>query len=369
MSKRRMPKPTWHRYVGIAAAVVVIGAGAAVAAEAGSGSGSGSGGPAAAGATASQGADSAGVLPAGASPGASASGTARPSGSTSPSARASASASGTATASASATPSAQGAAKTTAPAAGTATPATVAGPPHPASARVFTGLAFDTCTAPSASKMSAWKASSPYGGAAVYIGGQNRGCSQPNLTSSWVSTTSAAGWKLIPIYVGAQPPCQTSGSPERISAADAASLGASDGADAVAKAKALGMRGGSAVYLDMEAFDASDTACVTSVLTYVQAWDKALHTRGYWAGFYGFSSSSAAVVAKAKPTTPDMPDVLWYARYDGNNSTTAGFPFSSGLWTGHRRGHQYQVNSKESYGGAAITVDRDAWDAPVAVTG
>ncbi|WP_322974304.1 glycoside hydrolase domain-containing protein [Actinacidiphila epipremni] len=372
MSKRRAPKPAWHRYAWIAAAVVLVGGGGAVAAGAVGGGGKNAG------------ADARDVAAGGASPSAGAAGSAAPGASATPSAKASASASGTATASATATPTASGTATATpktgasgggaagdggGDATGGAEPATVAGPAHPASAEVFTGLAFDTCTAPGASKMSAWKASSPYGAAAVYIGGRNRGCAQPNLTSSWVGTVGAAGWKLIPIYVGAQPPCQTSGSKERISAADAASLGASDGADAVARAKALGMRASSALYLDMEAFDDSDAACVGSVLTYVQAWDKALHARGYWAGFYGFTSSSAAVVAQAKPTTPDMPDVLWYAKYDGNDSTTTGFPFSSGLWTGHRRGHQYQVNSKESYGGASITVDRDAWDAPVAITG
>jgi hypothetical protein len=361
VSNRRLPKPKWHRYAWIAAAVVLVGGGGAVAAGAVGGGKSGAVDvrDVAAGPGATDGAPSSAPVSASATPSGSASPSAKASGTPKASASATATASGKATATATASSSGGGGAK----------PATVAGPPHPASVKVFTGLAFDTCTAPSASKMSAWKASSPYGGAAVYIGGSNRGCAQPNLTSSWVGTVSAAGWKLIPIYVGAQPPCQSGSGGERIGASDAASLGASDGADAVSRAKALGMGASSAVYLDMEAFDETDNACVDSVLTYVQAWDKALHARGYWAGFYGFSSSGADVVAKAKPTTPDMPDALWYARYDGNDSTVTGFPFSSGLWTGHRRGHQYQVNSKESYGGSSITVDRDAWDGPVAVVG
>ncbi|WP_317452885.1 glycoside hydrolase domain-containing protein, partial [Streptomyces sp. CBMA29] len=233
--------------------------------------------------------------------------------------------------------------------------------------RTFTGLAFDTCTAPSASKMASWKSGSPYGAAAVYIGGANRGCAQPQLTSSWVTTVSGSGWKLIPIYVGAQPPCQTGGSPERLTAATAATLGARDGADAVTKAAALGMRPASALYLDMEPYAVSDTSCNNAVLTYVQAWNRALHTGGYLAGFYGFSSSSAAAVAAAKATMDDMPDAFWYAKYDGVNSTTIGFPFAANLWTGHRRGHQFLVNSKETYGGVTLTVDRDAWDGPVAV--
>lgn len=360
MSHRRRPnRPTWHRYAAIAAAVVVIGGGAALASAAASG---GSGGGAGHGRTA----NAAGTPQGGASPTA---GTPA-AGGTSPSAAPT----GTASTSASAKPRSTASPRATAGpgrSAGpsTAAPAGDAGPPHPSSVSVFTGLAFDTCTAPAASTMSAWHAHSPYGAAAVYIGGSNRGCAQPQLTASWMRGVGAAGWKLVPIYVGAQPPCQTSGNPERITASTAASLGASDGADAVARAQGLGMRSPSAVYLDMEAYDTSDTACVDAVLTYIRAWDRALHARGYWAGFYGFTSSSAAAVARAEPATPDLPDALWYARYDGNASTTTGFPFAGTLWTGHRRGHQYQVDSRETYGGAALTVDRDAWDGPVAVIG
>ena len=229
---------------------------------------------------------------------------------------------------------------------------------------VFTGRAFDACTAPSSAAMKKWKTGF-YGAAAVYVGGRNRGCAQPQLTSSWVKSVSTLGWKLIPLYVGAQPPCQSSHNPERLTAATAASLGKTDGTDAVAKASGLGMKAGSAVYLDMEAYDISDTACVDAVLTYVRAWDKAVHAKGYWAGFYGFRSTSAAAVANATDRT-DLPDALWYALYDKVKTTTSDFPYRSTLWTGHRRGHQYLVNSKESRGGYAITVDRSDWDGPVA---
>lgn len=231
---------------------------------------------------------------------------------------------------------------------------------------VYSGRAFDTCTAPTLSTMKAWKAFGFYGAAAVYVGGRNRGCAQPQLTSSWVKSVSAAGWKLIPLYVGAQPPCQTSSNPEKLTASTAASLGATDGADAVAKASALGMKPGSAVYLDMEAYDITNTSCVSAVLTYIRAWDKAVHAKNYWAGFYGFKSTSAAAVAKATNRT-DLPDILWYAYYDKVRTTTTDWPYASTLWTGHRRGHQYMVNSKETHGGVTLTVDRDAWDAPVAV--
>jgi hypothetical protein len=130
------------------------------------------------------------------------------------------------------------------------------------------------------------------------------------------------------------------------------------------------MRRGSAIYLDMEAYDTTNAACVQAVQTYVQAWGRAAHAAGYWAGFYGFSKSSADAVARADAAgASGMPDAFWYARYDGNADTTTGFPWLASLWAGHRRGHQYAVGLHETYGGASITVDHDAWDAPVAVTG
>ncbi|MER6565569.1 glycoside hydrolase domain-containing protein [Streptomyces sp. NPDC001093] len=231
----------------------------------------------------------------------------------------------------------------------------------------FTGRAFDTCAAPSLSAMKAWHTGF-YGAAAVYVGGRNRGCAQPNLTASWVKSVSSLGWKLVPLYVGAQPPCQSGSNPEKLTSATAASLGATDAADAVAKASALGMKAGSAIYLDMEAYDTTNTSCNDAVLTYVRAFDKGLHAKTYRAGYYGFSSSSAKAIATATDRT-DLPGNLWYALWDKNNTTTADWPWGSTQFTNHSRGHQYLVNSKESHGGVTLTVDRDAWDAPVAITG
>jgi len=234
--------------------------------------------------------------------------------------------------------------------------------------KTFTGRAFDTCAAPSLAAMKAWKADGYYSGAAVYIGGKNRGCNQPNLTNSWVKSVNAQGWKLIPLYVGAQPPCQTGSSPEKITPATATSLGATDAADAVAKASALGMKTGSPIYLDMEAYDITNKACNDAVLAYVRSFTKTLRTKVYRAGYYGFTSSSAKAIATAVNKT-DLPGNLWYALWDGQDTTTADWPWGKDQFTDHSRGHQYKVNSKETRGGYTITVDRDTWDAPVAIVG
>ena len=89
---------------------------------------------------------------------------------------------------------------------------------------VFTGLGFDACTAPSSKTMAAWGAS-PYRAVGVYIGGVNRACSQPNLTASWVSAQTVAGWHLIPTYVGLQAPTSSCGSCAKLSAAQAGRAG------------------------------------------------------------------------------------------------------------------------------------------------
>ncbi|MET9084805.1 glycoside hydrolase domain-containing protein [Streptomyces sp. NPDC004237] len=233
--------------------------------------------------------------------------------------------------------------------------------------KTYTGRAFDTCAAPSLAAMKAWNTGF-YGAAAVYIGGKNRGCAQPNLTASWVKSVTTVGWKLIPLYVGAQPSCQTGSNPEKMTTANAASLGTADATDAVTKAAALGMKAGSPIYLDMEAYDTTNTSCNNAVLTYVRAFDKQLRAKTYRAGFYGFTSSSAKAIANATDKT-DLPGNLWYALWDKKNTTTSDWPFGATQYTGHSRAHQYMVNSKETRGGYTITVDRDTWDAPVAITG
>ncbi|NYE40671.1 glycoside hydrolase domain-containing protein [Streptomyces fulvorobeus] len=233
--------------------------------------------------------------------------------------------------------------------------------------KTYTGRAFDTCTAPSLSAMKAWRTGF-YGAAAVYIGGKNRGCAQPNLTKSWVKSVNATGWKVIPLYVGAQPPCQKSANPERFTSSTAASVGASNARDAVAKASALGMKAGSPIYLNMESYDITDKACNDATLTYVRSFTKTLRNATYRGGLYGFSSSSAAAIATAANKT-DLPGNLWYALWDKKNTTTTDWPWKPTQYTNHSRGHQYMVNSKETRGGHAITVDRNAWDAPVAIIG
>ena len=53
---------------------------------------------------------------------------------------------------------------------------------------------FDACAAPSLTTLSKWKSSSPYTVVGIYIGGANRGCAQPNLSPTWITSAASQGW-------------------------------------------------------------------------------------------------------------------------------------------------------------------------------
>ena len=192
-------------------------------------------------------------------------------------------------------------------------------PAAPAAARrtaahTFAGKGFDTCQAPDLATMNAWRAHSSYGAPGIYFGGRARACkSQVHLTPDWVRRTTGSGWSLLPIYVGSQSPCVTRSNknPYRIDTRRPTAQGAGEGKDAVKSAGALGLDPGSALYLDMEAYDIKDAACAGATLKYVKAWDKSLHAAGYVSGFYSSADSGIRhLEAARKAGSADLPDVI-----------------------------------------------------------
>lgn len=233
--------------------------------------------------------------------------------------------------------------------------------------RIYTGLGFDTCREPTQKALRAWWGRSPFKAVGVYIGGEGRGCSQPGLNASWVSATDRMGWRILPIFVGAQAPCISDARSKkpRIDPGEAEAEGTSDGEDAVSDAGDLGIAPGSPITLDVEAYKRSDTSCVQSVLAYTEGWSQVVRGSGYLAGFY--SSANSGIVDLA--AHPGLADLVWYGRWNNKASTVNERSLPSGYWSGHRRVHQYRGGAKETYGGVAMNVDRDAVDAPVALVG
>ena len=243
--------------------------------------------------------------------------------------------------------------------------------PLPPAPQIFTGQAFDTCTAPSLGALQAWRHSSPYGAVGIYIGGRNRACSQPRLNPDWVRSATVLGWGLLPLYVGSQAPCLAPRSGTRIDPRHAVTTGTSEGRDAVRAASALGLAPSSPLYLDMEAYNRDGAGCTLAVLQYTAAWSQAVRAAGYLSGFYSSADAGIADLAAAalhrSAGAPPPPDVIWYARWDSRAATDGYHVLPPGEWADHRRVHQYQGNATERHGGVTLCIDRNAVDAPVAV--
>jgi hypothetical protein len=222
-------------------------------------------------------------------------------------------------------------------------------------------LGFDACSAPSTTTMSAWR-SSPYHTVGVYLGGTNMGCSQPNLSTSWVRAEIAAGWHLIPTYVGLQAPT-VSCSCSAIVPSSASAEGTAAARDAVSRAQAVGLGRGNPIYFDMEAYTPGASA-TSAVLTFISAWTKTLHADGYVSGVYSSAASGIKDLAAAGSSFT-RPDDIWIANWNGTQSTSD--PYVPGSeWANHQRLHQYQGGHDATYGGITLNIDSNYLDGATA---
>ncbi|CAM5544914.1 hypothetical protein SNARM312S_00569 [Streptomyces narbonensis] len=241
-------------------------------------------------------------------------------------------------------------------------------PVPPAPAPRFAGKAFDTCEAPSLTVMRAWLRS-PYRAVGVYFGGRGRGCpGQKELTPAWVASAHAMGWRLLPLFVGSQAPCVHSAAkrPYAIGTRPS-SQGAQEAGEAVRAAGALGIGANSPLYLDIEAFRLEDTSCAATTLSFVRAWNREVRRLGYVPGYYSSADTGIRQIEEArKAGTPDLPSVLWFARWRGAPALYSETSLHPEAWMPHARIHQYVGNVAESYGGHRVLIDRNAVDAPVA---
>ncbi|MEO6857077.1 MAG: DUF1906 domain-containing protein [Solirubrobacteraceae bacterium] len=231
-----------------------------------------------------------------------------------------------------------------------------------ATGNVYTGPGFDACSTPSQNSMNAWR-SSPYRALGVYIGGANSACAQPNLNSTWMATQSAAGWHMIPIYVGLQAPSNTCGC-AAISSSRAASQGTAAAQDAVTQAQAVGIGAGNPIYNDMEGYPRGGSNS-TAVMNFLAAWTTQLHAEGYVSGIYSSGGSGIADLVSRYGTTYSEPDDIWVADWNGSASTSDPY-LPANDWPSHQRLHQYSGAHNETYGGVRINIDGDYLDAATA---
>jgi hypothetical protein len=229
---------------------------------------------------------------------------------------------------------------------------------------------FDACAAPSLTTMSKWKTSSPYSSIGIYIGGANRGCAQPNLSASWVSSAHGQGWGLLPIWVGPQASCTTLGSTTKLSSDPVTAFfqGVGEAQVAADAANKLGLGWLSPIYYDMEGYTRGG-ACSASVQAFADGWVRQLNSRGYLGGMYSSLCSGILDVAASSSDTTKVPlNAVWIAAWNSSpNIFGFGSPcaLSDSLWSNHQRVHQYSGGHNETYGAVTINVDSNAVDGPV----
>lgn len=253
-----------------------------------------------------------------------------------------------------------------------AAPQLVATTTNPVTPGPISGYGFDQCEAPSQAAMTAWREHSPFRAAGIYISGKLRFCQeQTNLTPEWVRTQLAAGWRLLPLHVGRQASCTTRERylPMRINAdptnnyAEARKQGRAEGKNAVYAARALGIRTGSTLYYDLEAFDASQTKCRESALWFLGAWTNALKEASYVSGVYSSAASGIKALddQRVTPGNPiPMPHQIWIAEWNNERTVQSDYVRDDG-WPG-RRIHQYRGGHEETYGGYTINIDSNILD-------
>ena len=222
--------------------------------------------------------------------------------------------------------------------------------PLPAGVTSYQGLGFDTCTAPSAAAMSAWRAHSPYRAIGIYLGGSDEACAQPNLTRSWLAGEAAQGWHFVPMYVGPQ---AAFGELNKSSAGQ----GTAAANDAAAHAERLGFGPQTPIYYDMEGYRGHQSA---RVLQFLAAWTTRLHRLGFLSGVYSSSSSGIAALGRQTGSYPG-PDVIFDALWNGQANTHDPV-LHAGQWGHHHRLHQYSGNVTQKFGGTAIDIDQDYLD-------
>jgi hypothetical protein len=207
--------------------------------------------------------------------------------------------------------------------------------------------------------MDAWRVS-PFKAVGIYTSGVNRACSQNLLTPQWVGTQYANGWQFIVIHHGLETPCNPRY--DEVFSTDPATArqqGVDEANAAIAAATALGFGAGSAIYVDIEAYN----GCTQAVMSFVSGWAEGLRGAGWLSGMYSSGASGVAdLCANYDNDQYTMPDHLWFAWWNGHADTNSGQYCSSGYFADGRRLHQYTGDTPETHGGVTVNIDRDFLD-------
>lgn len=230
---------------------------------------------------------------------------------------------------------------------------------------------FDTCQDPTQSQMQAFWNGTPYYWLGTYIGGALMGCSQPNLSATWLNNVRNQGWNFEFIWVGPQPPCSGYRVTFSSNPSTAYSQGQNEAISAYDQLLNLGVTNNAlntALVYDLET---APSSCQSATNSFIQGWIDQLHVSpAQVAGVYG-SVCGSSLQSYAGLSHP--PNFIWGAYYDGNPSTSdlsaGGCGVPSGDWTNHQRLKQYNNSHNETWNGVTLSVDDDCANGPVDPSG
>lgn len=228
----------------------------------------------------------------------------------------------------------------------------------------LTGYGADSCAAPSTSQMSAFYSNTPFSYWGIYLGGSSRGCAQPNLTSSWVSTVTGQGWDLLPIWVGPQNPCGSGFSTYfSTDPATAYTQGKQEAKSAYAAWQTLSSDSDVPIEYDLEGVSGETDACRTAAKSFINGWVEQLHVApaqpaGVYSSACGGNINDFASIA-------NVPDFIDAADWDDDPNVNNISCVSASNWTGAKRHKQYQGDHDATYNGVTIKIDSRCSYAPV----
>jgi hypothetical protein len=235
------------------------------------------------------------------------------------------------------------------------------------STRISLNRGFDKCTAATVSQMQTWWNNSPFYDVNIYHSGRNRGCSQPQLTASWVNNVTAQGWGLIPTVVGYQSPCSvcTTCAKHSSDPVIAETQGRGEADIAVNDAANIGINAGSILYYDMERYDdvSGTGACSTPTKAFLKGWTDRVKELNYKSGVYGSPTNANGDWINIPAAS--QPDAIWMARWNNVMSVWSIAPVTDGIWNNHQRIHQWLGPRDETWGGVLFNIDNNISDAPV----
>jgi hypothetical protein len=220
----------------------------------------------------------------------------------------------------------------------------------------LSGYGADSCTAPSLSQMKAFWVNTPFSYWGIYIGGGDRGCAQPNLTTSWINSVISMGWDLLPIWVGRQNPCTTGQSIYfSLNTSTAFSQGKSEALAAYNAWIKLQNNPSVPIDLDLEAPSTDTLACRAAAKAFVEGWVEQMHAApAQTAGVYT-STCAGYLLDFAHITHP--PDFVDGAQWDGNPSTRAFNCVPSTAWVYVQRHKQYRGGHNQTENGVTLNID------------